>query len=134
MPQTKLAKNMEILSLETQSLPKKRFKVVNEGFTCVHCGTKVKPSTCGTPRNHCPFCLYCLHVDINVGDRENPCRGVMEPVGVVTDSKKEYIIIHKCLKCGAQMRTKIIGSQDIQPDDFDLIIKLSTNQIRISKS
>jgi predicted GIY-YIG superfamily endonuclease len=115
-----------------KDLPTKLFQVVNEGFTCNNCGEKVLPTTCGTPRNHCPFCLYSKHVDTHVGDRANPCRGMMKPIGVLSAARKEYIIVHKCAKCGGLMRSKIIPSRDIQPDDFDLVVKLSTRPIHES--
>lgn len=47
-------------------------------------------------RNHCPHCLYSKHVDINPGDREESCHGLLEPVGVEIDNKKGYVIIFKC--------------------------------------
>ncbi len=115
---------------ETKSLPTKLFRVVNEGFTCAHCGKEVLPTTCGIPRNHCPFCLYSLHVDVHVGDRANPCKGLMKPIGVITDPKKDYIILYRCMKCRQRARSKIIPQCDVQPDNFDLIVKLSTKPIR----
>ena len=77
----------------------KRFTKNDNGFICAHCGKEVEPLGY-TSRNHCPFCLWSLHVDINPGDRACECRAPMEPVKVVTDPKKGYIIIHKCTKCG----------------------------------
>lgn len=112
-----------------EALPTKRFQVVNEGFICDNCGKAVLPTTCGSPRNHCPFCLYSKHVDIHVGDRSNPCRGTMKPIGVISAARKEYIIAHKCKKCGEVMRSRIIPSRDIQPDNFDLVIDLSTRPV-----
>ena len=111
---------------EEKKLPAKLFQVINEGFICANCKSQVLPTTCGAPRNHCPFCLYSKHVDINVGDRANPCRGLMKPIGVITDSRKDYIIIYKCLKCKEGTRSKYIPSSDVQPDNFDLLVKLST--------
>lgn len=115
---------------ETKTLPTKLFKVLNEGFTCANCGAEVLPTTCGAPRNHCPFCLYSMHVDIHVGDRANPCRGLMKPIGVVTEARKEYVIIYRCVKCRQKARSKIIPQRDIQPDNFDLIVKLSTKPVK----
>ncbi len=113
-----------------RDLPTKLFKVVNEGFVCGNCGAEVKPTTCGTPRNHCPFCLYSKHVDVHVGDRANPCRGLMKPLGIISAARKEYIIAHRCIKCRAIMRSKVIPLKDVQPDDFDLVIMLSTKPIK----
>ena len=59
----------------------RRFTVqgTNNAFTCVHCGAEVKPLHNGPVRNHCPVCLYSLHVDVQPGDRANDCRGPMAP-------------------------------------------------------
>ena len=41
----------------------------NTGFACVHCATPVPANTDGHYRNHCPYCLWSLHVDELPGDR-----------------------------------------------------------------
>jgi hypothetical protein len=51
-------------------------------------------------RNHCPNCLSSLHVDIEPGDREADCGGIMEPVAVWVRNKGEWAIIHRCKRCG----------------------------------
>lgn len=56
----------------------KRFSKNDSGFVCAHCGKKVEPLGY-TSRNHCPFCLWSLHVDENPGDRACECGGEMEP-------------------------------------------------------
>ena len=60
-------------------MEQKRFSKLDDGFTCVHCGREVKPLGYSS-RNHCPFCLWSRHVDINPGDRANPCGGDLEPI------------------------------------------------------
>ena len=84
---------------------------------------KVKPLGYSC-RNHCPKCLHSKHVDINPGDREEECKGDLEPIGVEIDSKKGYVIIFKCNKCGAIRKNK--AAKD---DNMDLIIDLSSKQI-----
>lgn len=106
----------------------KRFIKNDDSFVCAHCGASVKPLGY-TSRNHCPFCLWSLHVDKNPGDRANECRAPMEPVGVVTDPKKGYIIIHRCTKCGQIKRNKAAHLSKIQPDDISKIIELSAKHI-----
>jgi len=86
-----------------------------ENFTCGHCGTKVKGNGY---TNHCPNCLWSKHVDVNPGDRSHDCGGMMKPVAVEIKSG-EYILTHKCEKCGKQKRNKISTA-----DDFHAIIKL----------
>ena len=65
----------------------KRFSKNDSGFICAHCGKEVEPLSY-TSRNHCPFCLWSLHLDINPGDRACECKAPMQPIKVVTDPKK----------------------------------------------
>ena len=99
-----------------------RFTKIDEEFICHNCGKKVEKLgyTC---RNHCPECLHSKHVDINPGDRAEECQGVLKPVSVEIDSKKGYIIIFKCEKCGAIRKNK--AAED---DNMELIIELSSKQ------
>lgn len=54
-----------------------------ESFTCRNCGYPVVPAGAGSDhRNHCPNCLCSVHLDIEPGDRESDCGGLMEPVAV----------------------------------------------------
>ena len=54
-----------------------------ESFVCKNCGWTVSPADAGTQhRNHCNNCLHSLHLDIEPGDREADCGGLMEPVAV----------------------------------------------------
>jgi hypothetical protein len=94
----------------------KNFIKRQEDFTCEVCKTKVK----GTGyTNHCPNCLYSKHVDELVpGDRQSGCGGLMEPVRAETE-KGEFILIHKCRKCGKKTRNIKAGE-----DNFEEILKL----------
>lgn len=100
----------------------KRFTKIDEEFICENCGNKVQKLgyTC---RNHCPICLYSKHVDVNPGDRAENCHGSLKPISVEIDSKKGYVIIFKCEKCG-----KIRRNRAADDDNMDLIIKLSAKQ------
>jgi len=95
----------------------------NEGFICKNCGQKVAPVKYGgSYRNHCPFCLWSKHVDLNEpGDRKSTCQGMMEPIGVFTRRTGEYVLVHKCKKCGFERYNRIAGD-----DDFEKVVKLST--------
>ena len=53
----------------------KQFTMRDESFTCENCHKEVKPLGY-TARDHCPYCLYSKHVDINPGDRQNTCKGL----------------------------------------------------------
>ena len=67
-----------------------KFTEIDEGFVCEHCGKKVEPLGYSC-RNHCPECLYSKHVDINPGDREETCHGLLEPIDIEINSKKGYV-------------------------------------------
>ena len=90
----------------------------NESFTCLNCGKKVEKSEY-TSRDHCPFCLYSLHVDVLPGDRMNKCHGLLKPIGI-EKFKQTYKIIYKCQKCNETHKN--IMHHD---DNMDLIISLS---------
>jgi ribosomal protein L37AE/L43A len=94
----------------------KQFTRTIEDFVCEHCGTKVK----GTGyTNHCPNCLWSKHVDVNPGDRAESCGGMMKPVAVEID-RGEYILLHKCEKCGQQKKNKTVPE-----DNFEVILSLA---------
>ena len=101
----------------------KRFTKNDSGFICKNCGKEVLPLGY-TSRNHCPFCLCSLHVDINPGDRANECQGILRPIQTLPDPKKGFVIIHRCDKCGKTVRNKAAMEGD-QPDDNDLLIRLT---------
>jgi len=60
-------------------MKKKQFQKRKEDFTCGNCRLSVKGNGY---TNHCPRCLWSLHVDVNPGDRSEVCRGMMRPIGV----------------------------------------------------
>jgi len=78
----------------------------NTGFRCVRCDASVMAVTNGSYRNHCPVCLYSLHVDIRPGDRANPCRAPMAPVALDYCAKKGFQIVHRCEGCGEHRRNR----------------------------
>ena len=100
-----------------------KFTAIDEEFICEHCG-KLVPKLEYSCRNHCPYCLYSKHVDINPGDRAETCHGTLKPIWIELNSKKGYVIIFRCEKCGAIRKNK--AAKD---DNMELIIKLSSNPI-----
>ena len=96
----------------------KRFNELDEGFICESCGKEVEPLGY-TSRDHCPHCLYSKHVDINPGDRENTCKGLLKPI-CIEKYKDTYKIIYKCEKC-KQEHKNIIAKDD----DMESIINIS---------
>ncbi len=106
-------------------MEEKRFRKNDEGFVCAHCGFQVEPNGV-TSRDHCPRCLHSLHVDINPGDRANPCKGLLVPISCVPHPKKGFQILYQCNKCGAKHQNKAALTGN-QPDDMDLLIRLTAN-------
>lgn len=96
----------------------KKFTMKDEEFICEQCGQRVTKLHY-TARDHCPFCLYSKHVDMNPGDRANPCQGLLKPVGI-EKYKDAYKILYICQAC-KQNHKNIIAIDD----DMDQIIQIS---------
>lgn len=99
----------------------KKFTMRDEEFICLNCGKKVLPLNY-TARDHCPYCLYSLHVDINPGDRLNNCKGLLKPIGI-EKFRDTYKIVYTCDKCHQNHRNVMAND-----DSMDEIIKLSVNK------
>ncbi|MBE6680279.1 MAG: RNHCP domain-containing protein [Ruminococcaceae bacterium] len=106
----------------------KRFAKNDSGFICQNCGKEVEPLG-SSSRNHCPFCLCSIHIDIMPGDRANTCLGILDPIKVLLDSKKGYVIVHRCRKCGEIKRNRAAHDAKVQPDDMDFLIKLTAAEV-----
>ena len=104
----------------------KRFQKNDAGFICKNCGKEVLPLGY-TSRNHCPFCLCSLHVDILPGDRQNPCGGILRPYHAAPDARRGYVIFHRCEKCGTEVKNNAAHEAKVQPDNMDLIIQLTAS-------
>jgi hypothetical protein len=82
-------------------------------FVCAQCGQKV--STNGAQvkhRNHCPRCLWSRHLDVNAGDRQSSCGGMMEPIAISVRGNGEWSIVHRCRRCGALDVNTIAGDDN----------------------
>jgi len=95
-----------------------------EDFICENCGKKVKGNGF---TNHCPYCLWSKHVDINPGDRNSSCGGLMKPIGIEKEGER-YVITCRCIKCGHEKRNKTS-----EEDNFEEIISLAKNNENIPK-
>lgn len=93
----------------------KTFQKCKEEFLCEICCANVQGDGY---TNHCPYCLWSKHVDINPGDRQNSCGGLMEPIDV-EQSHGEYILIHRCKNCGSKKRQRTS-----KKDDFSQLIQI----------
>jgi rubrerythrin len=97
----------------------RKFQRRTEDFMCENCGHQVVGSGY---TNHCPVCLWSKHVDVNPGDREETCQGMMEPIQVEAQ-KDEYRILHRCLKCGVEHWNKAA-----KEDDFEVLLQIAAEQ------
>lgn len=85
----------------------------HDSFTCKVCGRPVVAAGAGSNhRNHCPNCLSSLHVDIEPGDREADCGGIMEPISVWVRKNGEWAIIHRCRQCGTLSSNRIAADDN----------------------
>lgn len=77
---------------------------VKEDFICEQCGAVVVGNGF---TDHCPECLWSLHVDKTPGDRAmlEECGCLMEPERVVTKGGR-YAIVHRCVNCGVTQTTR----------------------------
>ena len=106
-----------------QSSGRRGRRAENTDFTCGWCATLVPANTDGHYRNHCPFCLWSLHVDDVPGDRASECRQLMEPVGLVEKSGKGWQVVHRCTACGHHQPNRLVREGE-SPDDLDLVLRL----------
>ena len=61
--------------------------------------------------NHCPVCLWSLHVDVHPGDRAADCGALMAPVGV-DQRAGEWRIMHECRACGHRKVNRVADVDD----------------------
>lgn len=95
----------------------------NQSFTCIKCGKEVDKHP-SSSRNHCPYCLTSLHVDIQPGDRKNTCQGIMDAIGLETKEGKTQIV-YRCQTCHK------IAKNIVAPDDNqELLIEISTKPVQ----
>ncbi len=96
----------------------------NTGFTCENCNEEIHPVKNGRYRNHCPFCLYSVHLDNIPGDRTSSCKALMKPVQLTYKSQKGWQIIHLCLKCGA-IKACRVAEDTVQSDSYLILARLN---------
>lgn len=77
---------------------------------CRHCGGEFSLDAPGTRhRNHCPWCLWSVHLDDTPGDRAADCGGGMEPIAIHAASDGEWLLVHQCKTCFAVHVNRIAG-------------------------
>ncbi len=88
----------------------KAFIKNKEDFVCSHCGEEVSG---GGYTNHCPKCLWSKHVDVNPGDREASCGGLMKPISA-EQKTGEWRVVHKCEVCGHEKVNALSSDDNIE--------------------
>lgn len=91
-------------------MTEKKFQRTIEDFICGHCGAKVHGNGY---TNHCPNCLWSKHADINPGDRQAHCGGLMRPI-MVEQKSGEFVITHQCEVCGHLKRNKVAPGDNVE--------------------
>ena len=115
-----------------------RMRYYEEAFTCRHCGALVQanPLLSGVQhRNHCPYCLWSLHVDLyEAGDRLCACRGGMRPIGLTFKAGRnkyaaeqgELMLVHQCELCCDLSINRIAAD-----DDDTLILEIYRHSLSL---
>lgn len=93
----------------------------DEAFRCAHCGAAV-PAGGRRPRDHCPACLYSLHVDVVPGDRAADCGGELVPVAILGGATQQDIR-YRCARCGAIRVNRVLDDLD-PPDALAVVLSL----------
>ncbi len=99
----------------------KRFKMIDENFICDVCNKNVSKLEY-TARDHCPYCLSSKHLDINPGDRNANCGGILVPIDIEKGKKDTFKIIYKCSKCGILKKNKVAID-----DNYDKILEIMSS-------
>lgn len=82
-------------------------------FRCQHCRAEVVRVAHGTGnRNHCPHCLWSVHLDERPGDRRSGCRGGMEPIAIWVRGDGEWALVHRCCGCHVVRVNRIAGDDN----------------------
>ena len=100
----------------------------DNSFICKNCGREVGKLKY-TSRDHCNYCLYSIHIDIEPGDRKNDCLGMLEPINVEVTSKKGEVIIYRCKKCGKIVRN-IVAIDDNRDEIYKIVENYSKGLVK----
>ncbi len=91
-------------------------------FVCVNCGCEVPPQIDSSIRNHCPKCLYSLHVDIFPNDNANSCHALMRPIDAI-ENEGQLFLVHKCTFCDKSSKGRVVID-----DNYEVVIKILNNK------
>lgn len=59
-------------------------------------------------------------MDKNPGDRQEDCHGLLKPIDIESNSKKGYVIVFQCIKCG-QIRKNKVARDDNKDRIYEII-------------
>jgi DNA-directed RNA polymerase subunit RPC12/RpoP len=96
---------------------------MDEGFTCGRCGEEVPPLR-KTSRDHCPRCLWSMHVDVVPGDRAEDCGGLQRPVGASLTAGV-WRIRYRCERCEKISQCRAAG-EGTSPDEWESLVALAS--------
>ena len=91
-----------VLVRRSEVPPVAALHAIREDFRCIRCGHSV---TGNGYTNHCPRCLWSVHVDVHPGDRAATCRAPMAPVDLLYE-RGRFVIVHECTGCGLHRRNR----------------------------
>lgn len=100
----------------------RKFTRTKEDFVCINCSRLVFGNGY---TNHCPNCLYSLHIDKYPGDRQELCRGIMVPVDIIFKGTNPHYIVYECKSC--KILKKNITST---LDSTQAILKIIENRVK----
>ena len=84
-----------------------------DAYRCRRCKLMVSSRALGTQhRNHCPSCLWSIHVDQKPGDRRSDCQALMEPIAIWVQPRGEWSLVHRCQGCGGLNSNRIAGDDN----------------------
>jgi hypothetical protein len=93
--------------------PRRHAAAEPDAFRCRHCRAEVGAHPPGTQhRNHCPHCLWSVHLDERPGDRRSACGGGMEPIAIWVQKNGEWALVHRCGTCHAARVNRIAGDDN----------------------
>ncbi|MBN2704498.1 MAG: RNHCP domain-containing protein [Pontiellaceae bacterium] len=86
---------------------------MNSTIRCRKCSEQFSFQALGTRnRNHCPYCLWSVHLDHRPGDRAVKCGGLMEPIAISLRADGEWTIVHRCTECGTLHANRVAGDDN----------------------
>lgn len=99
----------------------KKFNEIDEEFICYNCNKLIEKLNYSS-RDHCNYCLYSKHVDINPGDRASFCCGNLIPIEI-EKYRDTYKIVYRCDSC-REIRKNIVAKDD----SFEKILEIMSKK------